>query len=294
MQRNDDVVFIRLAQTPSSVSTLYRGFSDEPSIMFSLPVILGGLFARSLPESVSIENVRTHKTTNCSNDNYLFSMTESEEVAKTRGKGNFLTIDPVLFREFIIDIHQSYKWHSLTFPARMQNEAEHASLVMLYCSVKSITINHIESINPFYIAIHPENEEAISRFKPIYKTYLSLLRAKINDTLSKNEEEKALMQFCENYLDFYRDYAKEKNPFDMTVEELKAEHPVFNELERLNNSYDPGFFRSSLTLKDLVIAQASQLFNHHAYMIEMLKPKNSFTNLVKPCNEDVWSRPVYE
>lgn len=303
-QISKGVEFINLAITDENISTLYRGFDDIPAVMFSTSTLLLGLFARSLPERLTMEEVRLHKTTNYSNDHYMVSMTEKMEIANGRGKSHHITVDPALFRDFILDVHKTYKRHTLVFPARMMGETEHSTLALLYCSVKSITINNQEIANPFYIAINPDNQEAILGFKKIYIHALNLIRAKLNNEISDENESLALREFVISYMKFYSQYAGENNPFDMPMDELSRRYPeymacFFNnnremEFGSLHTAFNLTLFKRSDSFGEIALSMISSLFNNHPYMQARSDSKKTAAYEIQTCNEDPWSRPVYD
>ncbi|WP_318527909.1 hypothetical protein [Legionella longbeachae] len=178
-----DIRFFNVIKTSATTYELYRGFDNLASVIFSLPTLLIGIFGKTYPEMIAIEQIKLHKLTNLSNDFHMVSMSEDFEVAFDWGNGCFITIDPVLFRSFTVDVHETYRKNDLNLPGRMEREKEHVVLVVPYCSIKKITVNNKDIANPFYLAISINNQEAIKAFKGIYCELVSLLRNKYTKEL---------------------------------------------------------------------------------------------------------------
>ncbi|KTD15995.1 Uncharacterised protein [Legionella lansingensis] len=293
------IMFRNIVTTPENITELYRGFDEVSDILFDFPTIIVGIFGRCFPETITMEDVRLHKTTNYSNDYHLVGMSENQKVAQgMSSKESFITVDVALFRDFIIDVHKTYESNQLTFPARMQREVEHAALAILHCCIRSITVAGKEINNPFYLPLKADNLEAKEEFREIFLQYISLLRRKYNNAINEQEEKTALRNHVNAYLQFYDRHGGDNNPFNKTPEELAQTHPEFmtyfvaqqrglRDISTMNQ-----FFGKSSTMRDLAISIAEDVFNMHYYTKNMtfISPKPEPIT----CYDDPWARPMYD
>ncbi|KGP62886.1 hypothetical protein EP47_07740 [Legionella norrlandica] len=282
------IQFSNIVKTSSAIVDLYRGLDNLPTVIFGLPTLLIGIFGKTYPEVITIEQIKLHKLTNLSSDYHMVSMSQDPEVALDWGNGCFITIDPTLFRNFSVDVHATYRKNDLNLPGRMERETEHVALAVPYCSIKKITIKNKEVTNPFYLAIPSNNQEAIQAFSNIYCQFVSLLRNKYTQKMSDNEEKLALQEYVKVYLQFYEEYSGTDNPFNKTLQEIAELHPEFmGYFSQLN----PQHAQSNL-IKDIIACD--NLFKEHYYTRSLStsllsKPKEAITFY-----DDEWARPVYE
>jgi hypothetical protein len=284
------VQFLDLKKIPEAIFELYRGFNTVLPVMFGLPTVLTGIFGKTFPKVISIEEIRLHKLTNLSNDYHMVSTSEDPQVARHWGQECFITIDPTLIRPFIVDVHESYSHHYVNLPGRMEHELEHVALAVPYCCVKKICIKGEEIINPFYLAIDHDNQEAIQVFHPIYREFIDLLRNKYTQPFNEDEEKLALRHYVTAYLQFYNKYSGSSNPFTQTFQELAELHPTFmTHFLTLN----PQSERDGL-MGDAAMMKIDHVFKEHYYTqslndAELARPKVATTFY-----EDPWARPNYD
>lgn len=284
------VQFSNIAKTSSAIESLYRGDNNLSGVIFLLPTLFTGVFCQSFPEVVDIEQIRLHKLTNLSNDFHMVSMSEDPQIALDWGNGCFITIDPALFSDYIVDVHATFRKNQLNFPGRMEREKEHTALVVPFCSIKKITVHDKELVNPFYVSISPDNHEAIIAFNTLYCQLISLLRKKYTQEVDEEEEKIALRNYTMAYLEFYDKYSSSANPFHQSLSELFGLYPEFME-----NFFQSNHVTSKIgLLKDLALNSSDNLFNEHPYtkgidVSYINRDKNSTT-----CYEDDWSKPVYD
>ncbi|WP_115707844.1 hypothetical protein [Legionella sainthelensi] len=285
-----EIRFFNVIKTSTATHELYRGFDNLASVIFSLPTLLIGIFGKTYPEMITMEQIKLHKLTNLSNDFHMVSMSEDIEVAFDWGNGCFIAIDPMLFRSFTVDVHETYRKNDLNLPGRMEREREHIALAVPYCSIKKVTINNKEITNPFYLAVSNNNQEAIKAFNGIYCRLVSLLRNKYTKELDAHEEKLALQEHVTAYLQFYEKHSGSDNPFNKTHQELVALYPEFMEYFVQLNPHHPTFD----SIKDKVIASSDNLFKEHYYTKSI---DASFIHRMKEattCYDDDWARPFYE
>lgn len=272
----------RLITCKEGITTFYRGLSDagKIDILFELPMVIGGQFGTVFPQSLTFQDIIIHKTTSALNSDggkHLVGMSVAQEVAENFGHSSYFLIDPALFRDYIVDLDACYKYHQYTYPGRMLTEREYVTPMLLSCSIQSIIINGTHIKNPFYISIDSNNHEAKQTFNILYNQYIVFLRKKYAGALNETEEAAFSTQFIQSYISFYEVYAKETNPFEMTIEKLKILYPDFmtkfsnnhtnqSLLSLFNAPSEAGLFQVMPTLKDLTLKLASSLFKHHAYL----------------------------
>ncbi|KTC83558.1 hypothetical protein [Legionella cincinnatiensis] len=285
-----DIQFFNVIKTPAAIHELYRGFDNLASVIFSLPTLLTGIFGKTYPEMITMEQIKLHKLTNLSNDFHMVSMSEDFEVAFDWGNKCFITIDPTLFRSFAVDIHETYRKNDLNLPGRMEREKEHVALAVLSCSIKKITIHNKEIDNPFYLAISEDNQEAIKAFHDIYGPFVSLLRNKYTKELDVDEEKLALREHVAAYLQFYDKYSGGNNPFNKTYQELVELYPDFMEYFFQLNPHQP---KSDL-IKNQAMASSDNLFKEHYYTKSIDASFISRAKEATTCYDDEWARPFYE
>lgn len=288
-----DVNYINVARTNNNITNLYRGFEEIPEMMFQLPTIILGLFARSIPDCITMEHIELHKTTNTANNNYLVAMTEDIEIAKEKGHGNAIIIDTLLLQNDLIDVHQTYKQNQLNFSARLEKEVEHVCLVILYCSIKAIILNDQVILNPFHLTMN-ENNSALAKFSALYNRYISLVRQQYQQGINPAIEDETV-SFINSFLDFYANYS-EINPFAMSLDQLQKKYPEFMEQFIASNPYlANGFtnlklFNNEQTLKDLILKDAGKMFEHHHYTHDRAAIERSRKTVVPPSYEDPYNR----
>lgn len=282
--------FVGVKKIPDSILELHRGFEEIPSLMFRFPSLLLGIFGKTFPEVVSMREIGWHKLTNLSNDYHMVSMSTDPHLASVWGQGCSITIDPTLFRQYIVDVHESYYYQSLTLPGRMDRELEHAALGVPFCCIKTMMIKGVEIDNPFYLAIDNDHQEAKQAFNAIYTQFITLLRNKYSNERSDDEEQLALQDFVNTYLLFYEKYGASKNPFNKTIQELLELHPAFMQrFLELNPQLD-----QHTLMKDLAMMTAGNLFKEHDYTrslgdVELSQPTAPITFY-----DDPWARPNYD
>ncbi|HHF7375476.1 hypothetical protein [Legionella bozemanae] len=279
-----------VAKIPPVIESLYRGDNNLAGIIFLLPTLFTGVFCQSFPEVVDIEQIKLHKLTNLSNDFHMVSMSEDPQIALHWGNGCYITIDPTLFSDYIVDVHATFRKNQLNFPSRMEREKEHTALAVPFCSIKKITIHNKELMNPFYVSIPFDNHEATTAFNVLYCQLISLLRKKYTQEVDNEEERIALRAYTTAYLEFYTKFSGSSNPFNKSLSELDKLYPEFME----------NFFQSNrITAKigmltDLVLSSSDNLFKEHPYtkIIDasyIYRIKESTT-----CDEDDWAKSVYD
>jgi hypothetical protein len=280
----------KLVNIDAGVEVLYRGFDDIVPMIYAMPVILGGIFGRHYPDEVSIWEVRNHKITNLSSEYYFAAMTTSLDVARARGQGDYLQIDPALFRGRIIDVNKSFSRRSFTMPSMMSAEAEQIAVAIPYCAIKSLCIQGDLLPNPFYVA--DADARAQTEYAAIYEIYLNLLHDKFNHALSSSEEEQSTREYVRKYLDFYADFGGKNNPFDMTIDELAAKHPQFaGQMQRqCSFTSGPSLFQQRKTLADLALHIADKVLSLHPYCQNIPATKPECTTVY----DDEYARPQYE
>jgi hypothetical protein len=276
--------FDYLVSCPDSINILYRGLSQQGKIkiLFEMPFIIGGQFGTLFPSQLKIADVKTHKETsllNTSGGQHLVSMSTEEGIGKSFGYEDYMIIDPSLFREFIVDIDESYKRNGLNYSSmmgKMLSEKEYAAPIVLSCSIQSVVLNGIKIANPFYLPIVATDSVTREAFKSLYISYIDFLRKKYAGVLTKIEEERCLVQFVESYIAFYDRYANGNNPFTMSIIELQQNYPAFmkefsdnpanSALFFVNSTYQTNVFSERLTLKQLVFRVSPSILNEHAYL----------------------------
>ncbi|MCE0724762.1 MULTISPECIES: hypothetical protein [Legionella] len=284
------VQFLNVTKTSSEIQSLYRGDNNLSDVIFLLPTLLTGIFCQSFPEVVDIEQIKLHKLTNISNDFHMVSMSEDLQIALDWGNGCFITIDPILFSNYIVDVHATFRENLLNFPARMEREKEHTALVIPFCSIKKITIRNKELANPFYISISPDNSEATTAFNSLYCQLISLLRKKYTQEGDDEEEKIVLSAYATAYLEFYGKFSGSGNPFNKSFAELLDLYPEFME-----NFFQSNHIISKIGLmKDFVLSSSGNLFKTHPYtkIIDA-----SYIHRIKEsttCLEDDWAKPAYD
>ncbi len=282
------VQFSNVAKTPSSIQSLYRGDENITEVIFTSSALITGIFCQSFPEVVAIEQIRLHKLTNLSNDFHMVSMTEEPQVANDWGRGNYITIDPTLFLKYIVDVHSTYHQNQFNFPGRMEREKEHIALVIPFCSIKKITINNTEFVNPFYIKILSDNEEAIQAFQTIYLQLISLLRNKYTQLISEPDERDALQTYVTAYLEFYNQFSAHDNPFKKSLFELSELYPDFMQ----------HFSKANVTptdsLHDVIHTSSYDIFKKHPYLKKINAAYINRTKGSITCDEDDWAKPAYD
>ncbi|VEG91544.1 hypothetical protein [Legionella spiritensis] len=285
------VKFIGMMNSSCDIPELYRGFGDISTTMFALPTICLGLFGHRLPERVTMEDIRLHKTTNITDDAHMVSLTTNKQVAKDWGNKNYITLDPVLFRQYVIDVHKTYTYHHYNLPGRMEREAEHVALAVLFCSVKSITLGDTDIKNPFYVAIDEHNQEAIQAFENLYLDYLTLLRTLREQPGQAEEASGLLVEFVEAYLSFYDKFAGPDNPFDKTADELLIHYPEF--VTRFLQQADHVDCQT-VTFKELARTSNKNLIENHAYGRTLTQATPFNPSQIVTCYDDPWSYSTYE
>lgn len=283
------VEFSHVEKTSSAIETLYRGDVHLPEIIFLMPTLLTGVFCQCFPEVIDMEQIRLHKLTNLSNDFHMVSMSEDLQIASKWGRESFITIDPALFSNYIVDVHASYRENSLTLPARMEREKEHIALAVPFCSIKKIMIHNKECLNPFYLNISANNQEAIMAFDTLYCQLVSLLRKKYTQEVDKQEEKRALRAYTEAYLEFYNQFSGSDNPFNKSLSELCTLCPEF--VANFLNS-NPKTSPTDL-LKDLILSASENLFEEHHYTKAIDASYIYRTKVSTTYDEDDWAKPNY-
>lgn len=267
--------------TSSEIALLYRGFPDIPKTMFSLSTIALSLWGHRLTSTIGMEEIRLHKLSNLQNDAHMFSMTVDTDIAKRWGKDNFITIDPSICRDYIIDVSKTYARHTLCYPARYALEREHVSLAVLYCSIKSITIGGKEIDNPFYLKISPDNQAALKAFKTLYLDYLDLLMT-LKD-FSVDEAHERVRLFLDSYLGLYEAYALD-NPMEKSLATLESNHPDYIDMLKKESEIDMG-----LNMKALLKKNIKFVLSDHPYSKGLLDKKPFDAATVLTCDEDPYS-----
>jgi hypothetical protein len=284
------VQFSNVVKTPATIESLYRGDHNLPAVIFLLPTLLTGVFCQSFPEVIDMEQIRLHKLTNQSGDFHMVSTSEDSQVAIIRGNGCFITIDPTLFSNYLVDLHATYRKNQQNFPARLELEEEHIALAIPFCSIKKITIHNKEFANPFYLKISADNQEAIMAFDTLYCQLVSLLRKKYTQEVDEKEEKIALRAYAIAYLEFYAQFSSSDNPFNKSLSELFKLYPEF-----IENCFQSNQAISKIDLlNDLILSLSENLFKEHPYTKAIdasyiHRTKNSTT-----CVEDDWAKPIYE
>ncbi|HAT6937458.1 TPA: hypothetical protein ACJ6XF_002638 [Legionella pneumophila] len=285
------VQFSNIVKIPTAIESLYRGDNNLAGIIFLLPTLITGVFCHSFPEVVDMEQIRLHKLTNLSNDFHMVSMSEDPQIALDWGKGCFITIDPVLFSDYIVDVHATFSKNQLNLPGRMEREREHVALAVPFCSIRKITIHNKELVNPFYLSIPQDNKEARMEFNTLYCQLISLIRNKYSQEVNEKEEQTALRACTIAYLEFYAKFGGCDNPFDKTLAELVELYPEFMSYLLQSNCH-----LSSKTglMKEIVVNSSDNLFKEHPYTKSIdasyiYRVKESTT-----CYEDDWAKPVYD
>ena len=251
-----------------------------------------------------MEDLHLHKTTNITNEYHMIGMSEDEPIAKSWGKNNFITIDPALFRDYLLDVHRSYSRNGYNFPGRMLQETEHVALTVLYCSIKSITVDGKTIANPFYLNLDmiQEKDNLLSSFEKLYFDHLDLLRKKYNGTLSEIDEAKLATEFVKAYLALYTDC--KKNPFAMTIHEFSKTYPdymnhfILNDSKldnkALSSSFSLSLFNQHETFGDIALREAPAIFKNHEYIKNMTKEHKINDKTKVTCYDDEYARPVYD
>ena len=289
-QSEDAIQFFQVVKSSPDITELYRGVEELPAVIFGLPTMLIGIFGKTYPKVVTMQDLEWHKLTNLSNERHMVSLSDSQEVGLTYGSGNLLTIDPTLFRRFIVDLHATYHQHMHTMPGRMEREAEHIALAVPYCSIKTIKIKEKEIANPFYLAIDSDNQKAIVLFNQLYCELVALLRQKYTRKLDDEKEQLALQAYVKVYLDFYDKYSGTNNPFNKTLGELNTLYPEFMKyFAQFNSQDDP-----TTLMRDKAMSASAAVFREHCYTrsLGMSPPKES--EEIVTCYEDPWAKPNYD
>jgi len=310
-QREEDslkiIISDSLTTTRHSIRELYRGFNELPDIFFKLPTLVAGVFCRYYPDCLSINEVAMHKTINKDNNFRFMGMSESKEVSNGWGNSieTYITIDPTLFRDFIIDVHASYERNMRNFPGRMAREVEHIALGTLFCSIKSLTVNGKTTLNPFYIVIDPENKYAIQKFKVIYTQYLNFLKGIYNQKTTPEENKLSVENHTKLYLAFYAEFCGTNNPFHLTLSELKKIYPDYMQLFINYNDdlilqstvlkgnqysiFKKNIDLESITLQQIITNNELAIFNEHFYIKNINKTFETAKQEVTTCYNDSYS-----
>ncbi|KTD78819.1 hypothetical protein [Legionella waltersii] len=284
-----EIQFLNLTKTAPEINELYRGFDNLQSVLFGLPTLLMGVFGKTYPEVVTMDEVMLHKLTNLSNDYHMVSMSENPQIAYDWGNGDYMTIDPTLFRPFCVNVHASYRRHNLNLPGKMEKELEHIALCVPYCCIKNIIMRGKIITNPFYLAISPSNHEAIQEFTAIYLQLVTLLRNKYTNKLSEPEEKISLRDFVTQYLRYYDRYGAENNPFKRTLQELTDQYAEYMEyFLRLTPQLS-----MTKSMREISLTDAENILANHFYThsidVSTHKAKTATTYL-----EDEWARPMFD
>lgn len=283
------VEFSHVEKTSPAIKTLYRGDEHLPEIIFLMPTLITGVFCQCFPEVIDMEQIRLHKLTNLSNDFHMVSMSEDVQIASKWGRESVITIDPTLFSDYIVDVHASYRENNRTLPARMEREKEHIALAVPFCSIKKITIHNKEFLNPFYLNLSADNQEAIIAFDSLYCQLVSLLRKKYTQDVDKKEEKRALRAYTEAYLAFYNQFGGSENPFNKSLSELSTLYPEFA-ANFLNSNH---ITSQADVLNDLILSASENLFEEHLYTKAIDTSYIYRTKVSTTCDEDEWAKPNY-
>lgn len=304
MQFND------LILCQNEITQLYRGLEStaKMNMLFQLPTILFGEFGVVFPDCLSMSHVERHKTSNQRNSSggqHLVSMSSDATVSNGFGNNSYFIIDPTLFSDYIVDVHQSYKRHVLTMPGRMENEQEYLAPAVLTCSIKHIVLDGRIIANPFYLALSPDNKSAISAFKMVYDRYLHLLRQKYSGMLTQQTEQEKISDFIKSYLAFYAQYSEaNRNPFAMSIDTFSQYYPEYGKVFLNGNDSlfasvgvsscqvtRHTFFQEGRSLQQIAMQHAASLFAEHAYL------KNEQASMLRKTEtlyEDPWACPNYD
>lgn len=281
--------FSNVEKIPLSIKSLYRGDSKLSEMIFLLPTLLMGVFCKSFPEVVNMEQLRLHKLTNLSNDFHMVSMSEDPQIAIDWGNGSYITIDPTLFSDNIVNVHESFKKNQLNFPSRMEKEKEHIALAIPFTSIKKITIDNKEFSNPFYVNISPNDQEAITVFDALYSQLIALLRKKYTQEIEPMEEKEILNDYVTAYLEFYAKFST-YNPFQKSCLELFNLYPEF-----MDNFFRANHLASTNdVLQTILLNSSGGLFSDHPYTKSI---NASYISRIKEsitCYEDDWAKPAYD
>ena len=290
---SDTLHFSNVVKTNQYVSETYRGFDQIPRTMFHLPTLVLGLFGREFPDILTMDHVIKHKTSNYAEKHILVSLSVNKELAEQWGNGNYITVDMALFREFSVDIHRSYAAQSLVLPARMEKEKEHATLLVLYSSIRSITMLGKEILNPFYLKINPDNIESNEAYKAVYLQLITLLRNKYKQQMSPYEEQAALESYAAVYLKLYETCCGPENPFNKTLKELTQQYPDF--MHYFNDALGAklSLMAEDETLGDRIIIDAKDALKDHVYGKSINVPSR-ITDYEASCYSDPWAGNVYD
>lgn len=287
------ITFNQLTLCSPDVKELYRGFKEIPHVMFQLSTLVLGIFCRKIPETISMAEIRLHKTSNMPGEHYFVGMSEKEIIAKQLGNGCLMTIDPTLLRNHIVDVHKTYKAHGLNLPGRMQQEAEYIAVAIPIFTMKSITLADKKMPNPFYIYIEENSQAAKTAFNELYTAYIHLLRLQ-QSTLDLKE---ALQHFLGLYFNFYEQFAT-VNPFKKTLQQLNTEYPAFmQQFDAENPAYglssSLGLFKRAPTLEELVLQAGMHIIDQHEY-VKAYKKELHHHRKAQTCYEDDYAKPVYD
>ncbi len=280
------VILRRMTLTQPEVTTLYRGADDLSQTMFCLSTMMVGIWGYRFPNEITMSDIKTHKTTNLSNQNaYFLSMSAREEVASLRSRNNsLLIIDPSLFRHLCIDVHQTYRDNIYTMPGRIEGEAEHVSLATLFYSIKAFRVDGVDFANPFYLSIESDNKEALARFKTFYNAYITLLKNIQSQVIAKEDIATEIEDLIDNLMALYEQYT-EANPFTMSIAELEAKAPEFFKRLIAHEQIED----KSALLKDLVIARKEILLETHPHAKTLIESQPFDRDRVMTCYDDPYS-----
>lgn len=284
------VEFYQTVSTPKEVRELYRGFHHVSGVMFNLSTMIFGLFGHTLPQRVSMTEIKLHKVSNLSNDAHMLGMSSDEAVAKDWGRNEYITVDPSLIRPFLVDVHATYSRHLYTFPARMLREKEHVGLAVLSCNVKTITLGEEVIVNPFYINRNDAVEEIRDAYSTLYLDYLCLLRAIPEKKADRESLKELITVFVEGLLAFYETYSGDKNPFDKSISNLSETHPLFMSHFLKHQTIED----QSITMKDLVFSNLEGLLLDHPHIETILNPKTVKEADIVTVYDDPYSYSQYD
>ena len=288
----------KIVLADNNLLELYRGFPEIPKMMFSIPITILGVFGRKFPQPITFEDIKQHKLTNMPNRYHMVSMSNDKNIARNFGRNNFITIDSNLFRDFIINVHQTYSRNLYNFPSRMAIESEFLTLAILYCTVKSIALGDKTILNPFYLPISTYllNEQ----FKQIYLDYINILSRKYNHALNSNEEIQVEQQFIARYLHLYDDFyitSHKDNPFYMPLAELKKKYPDYMEQFLRENAHilkiQPSFtLFQNITLKQVICSLKFFAFHPYTKNMDQIVANTACNEIT--CYDDFYARPIYD
>lgn len=290
------ISFDQMQMTQKDVTKLYRGIHELGELFFTLPVITGGLFCRQYPSVMTIDSIIDHKTINNDDSKHFIALSENLAKAKDYGRGQFMIVDPMFIRKYLVDVDATYVKHDRMVPQKMVDEKEHICLVLPYCSIEGVYLNDQYYKNPFYHGAMNATEETLKDFSVYYTAYTNFLKKKYGTDMSEYETACELEKILQHYLQFYAKHVHD-NPFSKPFHWLLSQKGYLHSLDQQkmnSNDYDFGFFKSEKTLAEIALQQTKSIIDAHPYSLHMSERITRRRQKAMRYYDDPWAKGVYD